>query len=458
MNKNIFNSIALGAILLGLGGCADTWEPGISTNGHGTLNMEQMSVDVSEIEKVINVDAAGSRAEYASYNLGDFTVKVTNTDNGAVANTWTYAATPELATFEPGNYKLEIYSHEVQPAEWERPYFYVAENFSIKKDEITRVGTLTAKLQNSAVSVRFDESLMKYIEKDNDVKVVVKANHAGELSYTTDELRKGYFQIVDNSTTLTVAFTGTINGYPEEFHLPAVDLAAGQHRIYTFKAKVNNNEVPDETGNLNPGSGIIIDTSVTEEDVDGNVTLDEDAENVAPEDRPGYEQPDTPSEPDDPNTPDTPDDPSEDVATFTPSDGLSLTDVNNYLDFGEEDGKKECSVIIDCPASIQNLKVEINSVYLTDEFLESVQLGTKFDLTEPGQYRAGLVDLEFPIENDVRGKTQVKFNITKLVPLLNVGVLTGACSESDLHTFIINVIDKNGKTASLTLRFNGLGN
>lgn len=454
MNTKIFSAIAIGSCILGAVSCTDNWEPNLDGK-KGTLNMEALDVDVSEVEKVISVDtgtashAPKGRADEAAYDINNFVVKVTDKTTGAQAALWSYSNTPEIATFDPGDYTLEIYSHEIENvAEWERPYFYVSQDFSIEENKITHIEeTLVAKLANSAVSVRFDDELLKYA--GDDIKVTVVANDGGRLEYTTAETRKGYFHILEGSTTIVVTFTGTVNGYRESVTLPASNLEAGQHRIYTFKVKVNGNVTPDETGSIVPGSGIEIDASVTDEDVDGNITMDEDYETVRPEDRPGYEQPLEPDQPDQPGT-----DPSDAAATFNPSPDLDLNGVNNFNEFGDGSdlapGTKKASMTIECPAGVAHIVVDIDSPYLTEEFLSGVQMSTHFDLAEPGDLEDALRGFNLPVKDEVIGKTSVDFDITNLVPLLGIGA-----EPSDTHNFIITVTDKNGKQSVQKLVFKG---
>lgn len=445
MNSKVLTCVAGCLGLIGLSACDDNWEP--ATDTEGTLNMTGLGIDVSEIEKVISVEAAPkaqSRAE--SYDVNAFIVRITD-PTGAVVEEWSYASTPEVATLKPGSYKLEIHSHEVAPAEWEKPYFYVSKDFNITAGAIERIGTLTARLSNSAVSIRFDDELRKLA--GDDVEVEVKANDEGTLVYTLDEVRKGYFKILEGSSSMVVSFRGTVNGYKEDITLPTTDLEAGQHRIITFKAKVNPNLPPDETGTVDPSTGVGIDVSVTDEDVNGDITLEEDVEVVKPEDRPGYQDPEEPQQPIDPN------DPTEPVATFTPSDDLSLEGLNDYSEFGDGSalapGTKQALVKIHCAGKFAKIEVDIISDYLTDEFLSGVDMSAHFDLVNPGSTKDALVNFGFPVGDEVKGQTDVDFNITSLVPLLSLS------GDPDMvHKFVITVTDQNGKTAEpLTLSFAG---
>ncbi|MDE6276477.1 MAG: DUF4493 domain-containing protein [Muribaculaceae bacterium] len=446
MNSKILTCVVGCLGLIGLSSCDDNWEP--KTDTEGTLNMTGLGIDVSEIEKVISVEAAPkvqSRAE--SYDVNQFIVRITDA-TGAVVEEWSYASTPEVSTLKPGSYKLEIHSHEVQPAEWEKPYFHVSKDFTIVAGAIERIGTLTARLSNSAVSIRFDEELRKMA--GDDVVVEVKANDEGSLTYTLDELRKGYFKILEGSSSMVVNFRGTVNGYKEDITLPTTDLEAGQHRIITFKAKVNPNNTPDETGTIDPSSGVGIDVSVTDEDVDGQITLEEDVEVVNPADRPGYQEPQDP-----PVGPVDPVDPSKPVATFTPGADLSVDSLNDYNEFGDGSemapGTKQALVSINCPGKFAKIEVDIVSEYLTDEFLTGVGLSSHFDLAHPNQFKSALVGFGFPVEDGVIGQTDVDFNITTLVPLL---ALSG--DPDMVHKFIITVTDQNNQKATpLTLLFAG---
>lgn len=430
-----YSAIALGVALFGLASCSDDWKPVADTTG--TLNMSALTMDVSEIEKVINHNVSTESRSEASYDLNSFIVKISDA-SGAAVEQWTYAQTPEVVTLNPGAYKLEVYSHDVQPAEWEKPYFYVAKDFNIVAGAIERIGELTARLSNAAVSIRFDESILKHM--GNDVTVEVKANDEGKLVYTSDETRKGYFKVLDGSSTMVVTFDGTVAGNKEHVVVPAVDLAMGQHRIITFKAKENNNTKPDETGSVNPG-GISIDASVTDEDVNGDITLEEEYTVVDPADRPDYEPPLNPG----PNDPDDPVGPGEEgVIEFTAKDSpkLSLEGVNETADFPM--GANEPAVVgIYAEKGIKSLLVKIESGTLD---VTDVGLEPEFDLADPKPSLVdGLKGLGFPVGDEVVGKTEVAFDITTFVPLLG-------SFEGD-HKFTITVTDTEGTSKTLVLKF-----
>ena len=87
--------------------------------------------------------------------------------------------------------------------------------------------------------------------------------------------------------------------------------------------------------------------------------------------------------------------------------------------------------------------------------LTGVGLAASFDLAT-GLAGDGTTDLSetlsnpegfnFPVGEKVTGVNEVTFNITKFVPLLNI-------YPGELHQFKITVVDKNGNSKDMTLKF-----
>lgn len=107
-------------------------EPGEISGKTGTLDLSSFDAipnnDIKEIEK-----KPVSRA----VDTGDFTVQIFRTDNGSetLENNWKYSETPEIVTLNVGNYNLKVFSHEVQPSEWENPITMQIKLFLSKKAE-----------------------------------------------------------------------------------------------------------------------------------------------------------------------------------------------------------------------------------------------------------------------------------------------------------------------------------
>ena len=99
--------------------------------------------------------------------------------------------------------------------------------------------------------------------------------------------------------------------------------------------------------------------------------------------------------------------------------------------------------------------MKIESAYLTEEFLNSVGLTSEFDLANPDATRPGLEaalgadGFGFPTGSNLVGKTEVDFDLTPFIPLLN---LSGATM---VHTFTLTVADDQNpaNTKTVALKF-----
>jgi len=279
MKTKILSILALAVIALGFGSCSESWEP--KTEKTGQLALSSLGVEVAGGEELI--DSSVNPVSRAEVDLKPFVVKVYK-ENGDLFTQWIYGDMPEIFTLPVGKYTLKVASHEAQKAEWEHPLFEGSKDFVIENSKITNIGTIKCVFASLKVSIRFADDLRKVM--GSDVKVTVVANDEGELVYTPNETRAGYFEVIEGSTTLAATFTGTVKNVTENIHKVYTDIKAGQHRIITFSLK-SNPQVPDpSTGYIDPTDGIYVDTSVQDEDVNGNVPVEEDPEN--PE-RPGQE-------------------------------------------------------------------------------------------------------------------------------------------------------------------------
>lgn len=276
MKTKILSLVAILAMAIGMGACSEDWTPKTEKTGQVVLK-DNLGVTVEDAANVV------SRAEH---DLNNFLVKIFNEQNVLIEQ-WTYSALPEIFSLPVGSYRVDVCSHEVQKAEWDKPYFFGSKEFKIENSQITEIGNITCKFASIRVSVKFTEELKAAMADDVKVRVVV--NDLGEMVFTTaDESRSAYYEAVEGSTTMAAFFTGTVNGYKENFHQVFGDVTAGQHRIITFSLRENPIEPDPETGFINPENGINIDISVNTEDTNGNITPDEDPiEN--PGKRPGDE-------------------------------------------------------------------------------------------------------------------------------------------------------------------------
>lgn len=424
MKYKIFSALAIATFMMS--SCHDNWTPAPEDDGEGQLRME--AIDVTNAENVI---------KRAGVDVSNFIVTV-NDAEGKQMQQWKFADMPEIITLPVGEgYTIDVISHNQEKAAWDAPFFKgTSQKFNIVKNQLTNAGTVTCKLSNIKVSIRFSEELKKIME--DDCKVTVIANDEGRLEFGPEETRSGYFQAIEGSSTLIATFSGTIYGNYEEIRKVYTDVEAGQHRIITYSVKGGDPTIPDESGNIDITDGITIDMSTIDESIEGNVAPDED---VIDGDRPGQEDPEDPDNPDNPDNPDTPGDDN-----FTFDTSISLTDVNPAVE------GNDYSVVIKSVNPLTNLKVKIESGYLTDEFLGTVGLVTEFDLANlPADLEQTLGDPEgfnFPVGDNVKGQTEVTFNLTPFIPLLNLSP-----TPNDIHKFHLTAIDNKGNEKTVILTF-----
>lgn len=250
--------------VVGLSACHDDdWNPDIS-GGEGTVSLKSLGIDVSEGAEVIE-----SRL---SYDVSAFLVKIYDV-KGLPVGSWTYSEMPEVFTLPAGVYTVEVESHKVEKAAWDKPYFKGSKEFTIVKNDIADIGLVTCKFANIKVSVRYSDALTELLGPDTKVEIV--CNDEGMLTYTPSETRIGYFAAVEGSTTLVATFSSTIRNQKVRLTKTFSNIAPGQHRIITFTAKTGDGTIPDETGKIDLGSSsLFIDADVVTEEINGNISFE----------------------------------------------------------------------------------------------------------------------------------------------------------------------------------------
>lgn len=414
--------------MLGAASCSEDWTPPVAEEG--SVNLNSLSVDMSDAEKV-----STSTVSRASVDLAPFIVTVSN--GADYTRTYTYGDMPEVLTLPVGSYTISVKSHEVQKAEWERPLYLGTKEFTVTKGKITDIGVVTASFASLKVTVQFTDDLKPLL--GDDVKVTVIANDQGSLVYTPSETRAGFFEVVEGSNTMIARFEGTIDGVYTTQDTPFADVEAGQHRIVRYSAK-SNPDIPEQSGGIS-GSGITLDTSVINQDINSDVIVSED--NIDSSDRPGQEEPDQPGPgPDEPG----PDEPGEKPVTFEPFNSPNLDlDAENVAtaDFGN------AIVRISASKGIKSLVVNIHtSNEVLPGLLAGMGLGEPFDLADINEDSTtgdSVKTLNLPFNSQVAGQTEVDFNISDFVPLL--------VDLAGNHEFTITVTDNDNKAETMTLRF-----
>ena len=425
-------------------GCSDNWVPEVEGAGEGRLNTQSILAEVNTVEdEKEDEDVTKKVTSRSSIDLSPFLVDVVRTSDNANVASWTYATMPQLPTFAVGSYEVQVRSRVLKDAEWSAPYYLGSQTFDIRNGEVTDVGPIVCKLANVRVTIDYGPKLLAATGGEG-FTITVTSTPGVYLQYTGKETRSGYFAY-NGQTTMVARFQGRVNGVNEDFSHVLENIAPGQHRKLTFRLNYNPNTPDDEVGTVD-GQGIVVSCSTKTVSVDGNVIQEEDIQES--DDRPNQEEK---PKPEDPQPGD------EDKITFTSEtlandNGNVLDDTpNNAADFGE--GKKEAKIHIHSEAPIASFKVKINSETLTADVLSDVKLAPEFDLADPivttddGEKKdltEGLKGLEFPVGDEVKGATDLDFDITKFVPLT---MFYGAAN----HRFILTVTDNAGNSKTLTL-------
>jgi len=437
MNKyiGIFSSIALLALA---GACSkespfDTEDEVLT----GQLSTKSLLVEIKNEEKLV-------RADVDAPDVNDFTVEIVKAGETEPTLSYTYSKLPEILTLPIGEYSARAYYGENPAAAFDAPYFYGAtEAFNIEADKITAdIDPIVCKLSNVKVTVIFAESLASVMSPDSKVTVSVgkAGSEGGSLMFANGETRKGYFAYVEGSNTLGAVFEGEVEGAPTVETKAYDNVAPGNHYRLTFSLR--------SAGEGDPGSingSIKVDATV--EVVDINTDVDAPEEEVIEDDMRPVEGGEDPG-PDQPG----PDDPGTEgptVSAVAPFDLDVVNDVTSFV-YNEENPEAGDRLIVNVHSDtgITGFIVDIDSPKLPQEVLAEFGLSTHMDLINPAStdMEDGLTNLGLPFGDQVKGKNDVPFEISKFMGVLS---LLG----SDIHKFKFTVTDANGTvTKTLTLK------
>lgn len=415
--KKIFY-IAL-TIVLGLAGTSCDREKLTYDSEPGEISGKTGTLDLSSFDTIPNNDIKETEKKPVSraVDTGDFTVQIFRADNGSetLEKDWKYSETPEIVTLNVGNYNLKVFSHEVRPSEWEKPYYYADKTFSIEESRMTQIDTLVCTLQNIKVTVSYSEDLKTLMGEDCKVSVTVGE---GALDFMKKESRAGYFRSDEESNLLITTFSGTIDGYEEVNRIQVDNVKAGEWRKIHYDIK--RPEPGSKTGGVTPS--VTLDASCEIIDHFGNVTIDEEViEDPNPID------PGTDPDPDpDPQPTDAPKITSSTIKLGTPVTVTEGLQVSVDITSSDKNG-------------LTGLVVDIESPTLTPDELAGMGLASHLDLVNPGDLKTAIEGLGFPTGSNVLNQSKVTFDISDFMPLLG---LLGAGT----HNFIIKATDAQGTT------------
>ena len=377
-----------------------------------------------------------TRAEQG-VDLSNFKINFIKKGETVAAKSFTYSEMPDVVTLKVGTYTATAELGQDLNAEWENPYFKgQSEEFDIEAYQITSfISPIECALMNIKATIAFDETLLAAMSPDSYVEVKVGDNPG--LNFTTAEAtsgKAGYFKHT-NENTLVATFHGTVNGSEivESKSYEGID----KGRWYKLTFKLHQNSGGDPTGGAS--GEIVVDASVTTEDVNADITLEDD-EPLDDSDRPNWGGGDDPEPP-------TPDNAPEIIAI---SQGMVFDTPWSVTAASE----CEFKIISHAEGGMQEFTCEIISQDLTPEELGSMDLPNVLDLVnEPApdskypNYWNVLGNDPFNFPTNVGGQSEVIFKLSDFMGMM-------AVFGNHQHTFRFHVKDANGEVnKDLILQF-----
>lgn len=349
----------------------------------------------------------------------DYKVYIYTSGNEVVGN-YTYSSLPKVIALKVGNYRIVVQSEEKMAECGDTPFYSGSQSFEIKKNKVTDLEKVVCTLTNTKVTVSVDGTLDNEIQPGFQVQV--SNGGTGIYSFTEKEIKDQVVKYFNTNThkSLTVVLIGKRpDGQIVRETSTISNVKGGEWR--NIKVSVV------ETGALK--SSLKIDSSLVEIKWDVKVPVEDDV--IKPDPTPN------PGDPDEPVNPDPT--PGESVLTIV-GNGFNI-DQPQTVAIGET---KTIIVNINASQGLNNLFVTIDSDKLTSSILEEVGLASNFDLANPGAYETGLKGLGFPVGSEVRGKTEIVFDITNFTPMLGI-------YGAGTHKFVIRAVDANNKEIEKTL-------
>lgn len=381
----------------------------------GYLSLSALSVELVSDHKP--VDGELSRAEAtsrAAVDINTFDCAIYDQSGQTLIKSFKYGARPsEAIELEAGKYIFKMISGEIPGAEFECPIYGLTEPFTIVRKQTTVLDELVCTLQNIQASIKYSADLRAALSDDTTATLTVGSS---SLVFGVDETRSGYFKAEQALNDIDVLVKGMYTQEGKEpaafeFNTTIKNVKAGQYSDIELYVEYS--------GEGNISISVTIDGWVVDQSIvyDLAKLISEDVM-VDDDDKP--------------------------TLTLVGGD-IDAEILLAQTDF-DQNGNYTKNVVVDVTSksAITSLVVDIASTNPTmAASLAEYGLSSSIDLCNAGVASGALKLMGLPVNDQVKGKTAVTYNITGQMKLLKELVGT--------HTFTVTVTDEQGGATTKAL-------
>ena len=418
--KRIFITIMAAAAVLA--SCDNAEVAGLKGKGTFMLQSVTANTDLNDVQ----VKPHGLPSELNQDKLlAALELTIKNSEDANLKQTYKYLdivnKPVELST---GKYTVSAVSTDTKDAAWDQPLFAGSTDFAVVANAVSPVN-LICSMTNAVVSIKCSDTFKTEV---NDYNIKVSDAKGNFLTWTKDNIAEdGYFTAKELTVTIegkrsldnsTATVTGTIQ-----------NIQAKDHITLNIDARV--------TGQVQQ-IVVTVETKVNDKPVD--IFVD------------GFEEieiPD-PSQPDPTPTPD-PEEPEVD-----PNAPSLVWESNPTFEEREIQDKMDVEIVIKAPKAIKGFKVKVESPALFGILVGNVGLPENIDrenkiltLDLIGDEKVVKEFTMFPTGDKVKGKTEVLFSLSTLVPMIK----NFSPEPGSHHVFTLNLEDGAGNTLTQAVSF-----
>ena len=418
--KRIFITIMAAAAVLA--SCDNAEVAGLKGKGTFMLQSVTANTDLNDVQ----VKPHGLPSELNQDKLlAALELTIKNSEDANLKQTYKYLdivnKPVELST---GKYTVSAVSTDTKDAAWDQPLFAGSTDFAVVANAVSPVN-LICSMTNAVVSIKCSDPFKTEV---NDYNIKVSDAKGNFLTWTKDNIAEdGYFTAKELTVTIegkrsldnsTATVTGTIQ-----------NIQAKDHITLNIDARV--------TGQVQQ-IVVTVETKVNDKPVD--IFVD------------GFEEieiPD-PSQPDPTPTPD-PEEPEVD-----PNAPSLVWESNPTFEEREIQDKMDVEIVIKAPKAIKGFKVKVESPALFGILVGNVGLPENIDnenkivtLDLIGDAKVVEQFTMFPTGDKVKGKTEVLFSLSTLVPMIK----NFSPEPGSHHVFTLNLEDGAGNTLTQAVSF-----